>query len=239
MKGRIKVSYRIMGNIRDDNIAVLMSKIPGAKNIREEPFKSPLTLFVLALKDALDSDCSHICILQDDALICKDFVETVPILIVQFPDRVVCPFHSTSLIRCDMRRAVYFLSYSIYVYAIIWPKDLANVFITFVNNHVSDQEKCFHDDRLIETFLRLVGRHNVITFPHIVQHGGAHSSALGHHSPNPTISHNFLGEDVSGLSVDWTRRGDNVSVRHWDPFHKEWSAKYVVGDVSWLRFIRR
>lgn len=75
--------------------------------------------------------------------------------------------------------------------------------------HPRTKVKFLHEDYAIKTFCRLRGIRRWGMIPNLVQHVGGEVSLLGHTWSNMqkrriNISHVFIGENMSGLGVDWS-----------------------------------
>lgn len=152
---------------------------------------------------------SHRLVLQDDAVPCRDFCPAVDRIASLYPDRAVNLFvirqaHADSA----LTRGVHLVPLPDWLYsvAILLPAAMGPDYVAWAEEQRRDgvlkDDVRLDDDHALKLYLRHLRRPMWGTVPCLVQHGAPADSLLGH-SRRSRTSDFFLGEDVSGLDVDW------------------------------------
>ena len=157
---------------------------------------------------SMKPDDTHILVLQDDILVCKDFIKTVENIIElnKFPVTFFSP-------KEIIRRAVMFntnwvaISVWFMAQAYLMPREMALDFVEWSNRHCKGA-KLVDDERLAMYFYY----HNQKVFatsPCLVEHLGWYETTIAdrmnfHYKKIAgRVSQYFIGVDESGLSIDW------------------------------------
>jgi hypothetical protein len=163
---------------------------------------------------AADPQATHHVVIQDDAILCRDFVQTCTVLSELDATQPYCltvidyRLHGA---RSDYEQAVgqgapfWFSTAAVSAVGLMLPvADLPDI-VNF-----GDGYRIPHDDLKVKEFYRRRQRRLAFPIPNIVQHRNVDESPSlvpgndGRWSDR--TSSTFIGVDVSGLSVDWSAR---------------------------------
>lgn len=161
-----------------------------------------------------DPSCTHWCVVQDDALPCRDFIAGMEKALERVPDNVlVTPYIGTrrparGKIDRVVQEAVAAKAAFIEMPSLNW-----GVAITAPTS-IIDEMLPWCDVQQYPNYDRRIGRYAIdvmrmetwCTFPSLVDHRDI-PSLIGH--GDGRVAHHFIGEDASALAVDW----DKGSVR--------------------------
>lgn len=169
-----------------------------------------------------DPDADVHIVVQDDAVICKDFLSSVAAFLEAVPEGVpavlsVIDYRLHGQKQDYMQAAargdrVWRSFASVHAVGMVLP--VAD--IPAVLEYGEQYEKVLHDDWRIRAFYRSRGIKFAFPIPSLLQHR--------HSSENPTLlrghddkfedrtSGNFIGQDVSGLTIDWTAKREHTDM---------------------------
>ena len=203
---------------RADLLPRLLPDLPGAQTVYDpEPDgkRNPWRTY-LACLGALAPDASHLLVIQDDAIVCLDFMATVEKVIAAHPDSPICLFvPGVGLLRNAMLDACYrgkqwaeiprpaFVP----VVAVVWPRADAEALLAYA------EEKPFalgrtSDDANVAEWMRVTRRTFWMTVPSLADHPDDTPSlmnqpAMNGRNPARTACC-WAGRDWSPSQIDWT-----------------------------------
>lgn len=200
-----KVSFAIMAvRARSDNVErtlrALNVRVPvlyddeglGCWNNASRAFK------------AIQSGATHHVVMQDDIILCKNFVPTVTHLCELRPNSIMSLFSMRKSTREAVERDIRWVEakYGVWGQAIVMPVSLIPRMFRWVEQHVSSD--WYSEDARISLWMEHHKIPGYVPAPNIVEHVDG-KSMLGHSTPLARKSRLFIGENTDGLSVDWTR----------------------------------
>lgn len=152
-----------------------------------------------ALKVGLSRQSKYILILQEDVIVCRDFVETVDMLVTEHPGKLISFFSPKKGIN-PLSAQKYFCWAQAYVLPAWMAKEL-----------LSHPRKSSVDDKVIADYLYDTDKQYLLTTPSLVEHIGWQASTtrqeksrLQNMSREARMAGEFIGLETSGLSIDWT-----------------------------------
>lgn len=161
---------------------------------------------------------SHVLIIQDDAVVCKNFPEAVSRIAAAKPDNVVSLFVGglkgrttrdflVALDRRDSYTNIYFRDIH-HVVAVLWPAAQAKAFLDWTkNNDIPGTPKPRSDDAVFGAWARLTRNRILCTVPSLVQHPDDVVSTIGLRnragSDRGRVAVHYIG-DGDPLELDWT-----------------------------------
>jgi len=160
-------------------------------------------------KKALQSEADYICVLQDDVLVCKDFLPTLEKLISVNPNKIItlfCQREKANEARSWQRS---WLTMKLWFYAqgYIYPREVARDMIEYCERHTNSKNI---DDEKMAIY---VWKHDLrvwATMPSLVEHIGWNSTTLrnrdydSYYKISQRVAKWFIGYEKSGLDIDWT-----------------------------------
>jgi hypothetical protein len=162
-----------------------------------------------AFKSVENKDVSHLLVLQDDILPCKDFIKTVKKTIELLPNEVISYFtaYDTSKpLSVGKHWSTIDRLYGLCAYVI--PVFLIDQYLEF-DKKIKD--RIFADDVRLSMFLQSIDRKAYLTAPSLVEHiCWDRTSQRDNRVPldnaiNFRIARNYIGFEESGLEIDWTK----------------------------------
>lgn len=145
---------------------------------------------------------THLLLLQDDALLCKDFVATVEAIGAAVPNEWVSLFTtSKKAARAHENGARWVTCDRTWGVANLLPVWMVNDFLKWVAKYPSPSKS---SDGRFFAYLLSHERRAWFPMPSVVEHGGAGRSESGHGGFVQLRAGAFIGADVSGTSIDWT-----------------------------------
>ena len=173
------------------------------------------------LQAGLDSEATHWVVVQDDALVCRDFAAGVAAATSVSGDRLVGLYIGNFRTETtDLQRKVLSARAARSAW-LAMPGPWWGVGIVVPTVHLPALTEWYaasdvqNYDRRIERWARQAGVECWYTNPSLVQHrhGDTNPSLV---SPDRSSTRRraqwFIGEDVSALDIDWTRRPDDVAL---------------------------
>lgn len=157
---------------------------------------------------ALNCEADYICVLQDDVLVCKDFLPTLEKLVKLVPDKPITLFCQREMADRAREWQRSWLTMKLWFYAqgYIFPKELAKDFLDFAKRHTDDR---VIDDEKIATWLWKRGLRVWATMPSLVEHIGWNSTTIrsrnfdSYYKMAQRVAKYFIGYEKSGLDIDW------------------------------------
>lgn len=176
-----------------------------------------------AWHDSLRYDSTHHLVLQDDIVVCRDFLAAVVAAIEARPDAPVAFFDMSRTIPDAMDKGV---SWAVRrslssACALAMPTPMVLPAIRWCDYNTDPKVKSY-DARLSAYFLS-VDQLIWYTVPSLVDHNDNGHSLIGHPVKLPSgkkrVASAFIGAKVSGLTIDWTKGLDSP--------HRGWSHTFA------------
>lgn len=156
------------------------------------------------LASARAPNATHHVLLQDDALLCRDFLPGLREAISNVPEAVISLFTIH-----DKVAEARLLSYSwiqqrddVWGVGLVMPSAWASEFVRWCDINIP--AGYLHDERRVAIWMMATGKACYSPVPSLVEHAGAVNSTLGHNDARCVASW-FIGSDRSALDVDWSR----------------------------------
>ena len=204
---------------RADLLPRLLPDLPGAQVVYDpEPDgkRNPWRTYLACLQAAADSDAGWSLLIQDDAIVCLDFLATVEKVIAARPDSPICLFiPGVGLLRQAMLDACYrgkqwaeiprpaFVP----VVAVVWPRADVEALLAYVEAKPFARGRT-SDDANVAEWMRVTRRTFWMTVPSLVDHPDdvpslMNQPALGGRNPARTACC-WAGKEWSPSQIDWT-----------------------------------
>lgn len=152
---------------------------------------------------AMVQGSTHAVLLQDDLIICKDFVLGLKAALAAVPDQIVslyCP-RKGALLAKEQGHSWVRITDGAYGPAIVIPTTKLRHFLQW--NEQNIKPEVTHDDTRVCLYALAHDLDVWLTVPSLVDHAGASFSSIGH-SNSQRVAKWFIGEENSALDVDWT-----------------------------------
>lgn len=160
---------------------------------------------------------SHVLVIQDDAIVCKNFPETVQRIMAARPDRVISMFvgglrnrTTRNFLRAltvhERYMEIYFRDIH-HVVAVLWPASTAKDFMNWTASHdIPGMPAPRSDDAVFGSWARLSKNRVLCTVPCLVEHPDDVQSTVGLRAKGGNdkgrVAVNFIG-DADPLELDW------------------------------------
>lgn len=151
----------------------------------------------------LDPTATHHLVLQDDLLVCRDFIAGAEAALAEIPDDAFCSFFAAYELRGEV--VPWRIDTVAWGQAIAAPASLCDEWIDWCSRHVRGEIRSY--DRRFSLYTVKNHRDVWHTQPSLVEHIGAYSSLLGTGGRvfgRERYAARFIGEDESALSIDFT-----------------------------------
>ena len=154
---------------------------------------------------------THMLVLQDDILPCKDIVETAKLLMTLRPDDPITLFSNKARIEQCKLQNVHWLKMRkwLMAQAYIVPVALIKEFLAWEALHID--QRIYFDDNRWAMFLFYTNRWTYATAPSLVEHLGWNGSTLSAYRDNGQplearlrMANWFIGFEASGKDIDWS-----------------------------------
>lgn len=153
---------------------------------------------------------THVMVLQDDVLPCRDLAKTAERLIELYPKEPITLFSNKPSILDARTRGLNFvlLKKFLMAQAYIMPVSIIEDFIPWATKHIDP--KIYFDDNRWAMYLFYHGIKTRATAPSLVEHIGWNDTTItynpGHNfEPRLRMAAWFIGFENSGLDVDWSK----------------------------------
>lgn len=199
----VEVTYRVYSvPEREATVRILRAEVPGLE-VWEDDARNGLWWNARRTWSAPCST-SHLLVMQDDILLCKNFTTIVDHLANLYPDSIISLYSNrkagreafTSGSRWFRLRDLTFGQ------ALLMPVASVQPWLDWEAEFIDPA--CPHDDAR----LGMYASHNDIdihcTVPSLVQHSGAARSTVGHSDPRRRSPY-FIGRILNPMDFDWTR----------------------------------
>lgn len=202
---------------RGDLLPRLLVYLPGAQVVFDpEPDAKPNPWRTyLACLASLDPDAFHLLVIQDDAIVCLDFLATVEKVIEARPDSPICLFiPGVGLLRQAMLDACYrgkqwaeiprpaFVP----VVAVVWPRADAEALLAYTEAKPFARGRT-SDDANVAEWMRVTRRTFWMTVPSLVDHPDDVPSLMNQpwmNGRNPArTACCWAGREWSPINLDW------------------------------------
>lgn len=196
---------------RRANVAALIRQMGGPTRLNEDTLHWEVTQDLdhlgpwrtarRALISSYKAQATHHILLQDDVILCDDFVPAVKELIELRPDAALSLFTPRPVVLDAKRRNTRWLRMpgGAWMQALVLPSPWIPEFIKWADTHVPPTYP--HDDHRLSLWIMEFHKPSYGVAPTLADHGRL-DSALGH--TTRLYSKWFIGEKVSALSVDWS-----------------------------------
>ena len=194
----------------------LLQLLPPAVEVITDhgPDVNPWRGYQLCLSNLPDE--GHVCVLQDDTLVGKNFVEAVERIAAANPDAPVClfcgglPARTAHRVRQAIGREPYvdlapndFMP----VVAVLWPVQVAHAFLTWTIENPKRLPRwpvVRSDDAVAGRWLRFARQRVRVSVPSLVEHPDDVASTIG----KPARA----GKDRGRVAIHWIRDGDPLEI---------------------------
>lgn len=185
----MKIEFRIMGvpHRREKYILPMLEKLKMDESIvfyDEKDGKNKNALSNARKAWLADTDAEFVCVLQDDLLLCDQFVDAAYACAKNFPNSIFS-FFNTRIKPCDVSKNTPYINVvgcGVYGQAIMIPTYMIKPMFFWIDANYGKDYK--HDDIAIGFFASLNDVMVMTTAPCIVQHLAHNDSVLGYNNKN-------------------------------------------------------
>ena len=171
---------------------------------------------------------THIAILQDDTIACRNLAAALPLVADAHPDKVIClflggaPRRTATLAHRAHAQGLHFTRLHpndfLPVVATMWPREKAESLLTWAEENPLKlgHREPRSDDAVAGRWMKFNREQVVCTVPSLVQHPDDHPSTIGRRHSAGADSQRVAAlwdPDFDPLSVDWTARSRSLAVR--------------------------
>lgn len=224
----MKIAYRVQAvPEREATLDRLLSQLPQAEVIVDDgsPVEGewlvapdgPWRGYVKVLTAPLvDSQTRHICVLQDDCIVCENFTEAVEKIVATRPSNPIClftPGSARQTVHTMMRANGHLVPLAfrdfLPVVAVVWPVELAASFIewTRMAKLPGMPRPPKSDDAVAGAWKRHMRQDVYVTVPSLVEHPDDVPSTVGRRAANGEdkgrVAAMYIGER-DPLEIDWS-----------------------------------
>jgi len=196
----------------------LLAQLPGAQAVADpgasEPRRSPWRCYRACLQ-ALEPGASHLLVVQDDAILCRDFAQAIPLLAAARPDDPLCLF--VPGVGANQRRVLQACASGalwaeldplawVPCVAVLWPRAQAEALLAFAEQKRYPESRSA-DDAIVGDFSRETRTRFLAPVPSLCDHDDSQRSLVGTAnwsglSP-ARVAACWLGAELSPLSFAW------------------------------------
>jgi hypothetical protein len=200
------IEFRIMGDytLRPQWIDDIRRDLQGDVTLFEErPFISPLSLQLKALTAPLARPTvTHICLLQDDIKLCKNFYKGLP-YVVSYNPREVLSLCKWGHCEHNGNQGFWYRWLGIGGNGIVVPMYIRNHYIKFMAEQALDIKHLYNDDTMFANYLKFHGKRGWTPSPVLIQHLGGMKQGNSVIRPNMAFHRYSLDfiDDVSDITV--------------------------------------
>lgn len=203
---------------RDHALNRLLQNLPPEVEVITDdggPPPSPWRGYQMCLSDLPDE--GHVCVLQDDTIVCNNFVPAVNVIAEQNSDEIVCLFLGGHPRRtaANVRQALItgrcytYLAWHDFlpVVATMWPVHIAREFLTWAQENparLPGGAVARSDDAVGGRWLKLTRRRARVAVPSLVEHPDDLPSTITRLGRN--------GVDRGRIAVQWIGEGDPLEI---------------------------
>ena len=206
---------------RDEPLKRLLSQLPPAVEVVVDSGETlnPWRGYRRCLEQLPDQ--GHVCILQDDVVVCRNFEPALRLIAAANPTTPVSLFLSklpkrtynlASLKYGKTRYVTVHHSDLLHVVGILWPVEKAQAFYTWAEENpkrLAKGREALSDDAAVTRWMKLTGQYVLCTVPSLVEHPDDVASVVNKRKMSNgtdagrTAAYWIGGEDPLGL--DWSR----------------------------------
>ena len=154
---------------------------------------------------------THMLVLQDDVLPCKDFIKTVEKIIEILPDQPITLFSNKEAILEAKNRGINWVKLRKWLMAqtYIMPISIIEDFLIWEARHIKPE--IYYDDNRWAMYFFYHKKRVWATAPSLVEHLGWNNTSLRNYTPSfifeprNRMAKWFIGFENSGLSIDWSK----------------------------------
>lgn len=167
-----------------------------------------------ACLEGLEGD-GHVCVLQDDTLICRNFLPALELIAEANPLTPVSLFTSQvqkrnyRLASMMYGKRRYFTQHQadvVHVVGLLWPKEKAREFIQWVDDNPRRfQREKVSDDNTVSTWMKFCRQEILCTLPCLVEHPDDVPSVVNEHRVK-------YGKDKGRVAAFWIGDGDPLEL---------------------------
>ena len=193
----------VMKNLLDSRCASQVKAIPDPTGSLWGSCKAVLTSYL--------PDDTHVMVLQDDVLPCKDLIKAAERIIELLPNEPITLFSNSEVIKRAREKQKNWVKLRVWfmAQAYILPVALIKDMIPWVEQRV--KQSVYMDDDRMATYMYYQGKYVYATAPCLVEHIGWNETTLrgyqpGHEfKPELRMASDYIGFEKSALDIDWTR----------------------------------
>lgn len=175
---------------------------------------------------------THQLVLQDDVMVCKDFIPTVQKIIDLLPEEVISLYTPRSAALDLLKKDKHWLVWNtVGAPALIIPVPLIYRWMRW-SEAFTDPTHVGEDSRL-DLYMLAIGKKAWYPIPSIVQHREDLKSTIGNSFAKGRKSSVFLGTQQSGLSIDWSV--GISSPAHWSYTYPDVVIKAYTGKINYIK----
>lgn len=213
------IVYRVQhAEGRDEPLHRLLAQMPAETTIindHEIDDPNPWRNYKRCLSD-LPSDATHVLVIQDDAVVCRNFREAVARVVAARPDTVISLFvgglrnrtqrEFLRALKADYRWVPIHFRDIHHVVALVWPISLAVEFLAWAETARLPGHRITprSDDAIIGTWARLTHHQVWACVPSLVEHPDDVPSTVGLRAA--------AGQDRGRVALAWIGEGDPLSL---------------------------
>lgn len=152
------------------------------------------------------SGTTHQISLEEDVIVCKDFVKTSSLLAERYSERIISFYSSKGDIalveRAKKNGCSWYIKDSVPSgQGVMMPVSLVYRFIAWADKYI-DSSIAIHEDENLWGFLQTEKLKSFFCVPNLINHVGEMRSALGWNAHGKNSPY-FIGDDVSGMDIEW------------------------------------
>ena len=153
-------------------------------------------------EEGAKSEATHHIVLQDDILLCNNFVQGVKSVIAAFPTEIISLFHGPR--KGFDGSARWGQSEGVWGQGIVMPKEIVTEFLEWEQKNIHPSFP--HDDSRVSLFAIKTRRRCYVPFPNLINHRDDElKSIMGHKRGKPRISSDFMASR-DPENFDWSEK---------------------------------
>lgn len=238
----VRLSVVVMGHVRRaERMAALVQRLrgqgidPGRSIDAQPPLRKTTERYETSLWPNARSawtgwhpDATHHIVIQDDVLICADFVQVMAYLAHLRPGAVISPYsEQDDILRARATGQSWVIhDRGLYGLCSMWPVEVLADAVGWIDAHFAPEFRW--DDARFNVYCLAHERSVWVTAPSLVQHGcPERRESLVAHGGDDRLSRWFIGEQGYGLEMGWTHiHVPPIRVTGWGHLASEFSRQY-------------
>ncbi len=171
----------------------------------------------------LSTNATHHIVIQDDCIICKDFIDSIQKCIETFPDRIISLYANRKICEDAKNKDIRWIQMNdgMWGNATLFPTNILKDFLVWQQKHLD--QKYFMDDSRYRIFCMMTKNYPLVTMPSFVDHGLPSDSCVGHNNKKRIAR--WFEKDKSYLEYDWSNKQMLYS-NTTQMFTKDWRKYY-------------